>query len=361
MPAKPTAHQQLILQQKRHSLRCHVSSWRDTQRVYMPCTAHLHEPISDHVDDNDLISPASCNPEDIPLHLPSSLSSSLRKSLSIDNLLNVEIRMRVAQANDALEEIRRYRRVIIGVHQFKRTNISGDGNKKNTRARELMARYSQKANHSIERYRVAYATLGLVDPTGSWGERLRDLRDEDIRGPGRDDNEPSEGRREPSWIWLVPRAQSDLDPHEVDDYVRVEWAKLKARVARWDEEVLLLAEEMRRTLAFFTWKSSWWRSQRDRRITSSPTLREGLAAYAEKQATMFDRLARKFAQRWLPLLRANGMPPVWECQFSNQSTIYPDDAHTNAWPDSGHEDEGDSEGSAQEDDFDILEHLDLDE
>jgi hypothetical protein len=271
----------------------------------------------------------------------------------------MEIRLRVAQADDALNEIRRYRRVITGIHQFKRINISGDGNKKNTRARELMRRYSLKADHAIERYRVAHAVLSQVDPNGDWRTRLQILRDQDVRGPGRDDNEPSEGRREPSWIWLVLCGQSDLDENEVDDLVRVEWAKLRARVARWDEEARLLAEEMRRTLAFFSWKSTWWRSQGNRRKMTSISLREGLSAYAEKQATMFDRLAQKFARRWLPLLKSNGMPPVWENQFCTSSTDTAN--HGLGASADADEDDGDSEDSAQDDDFDVVTYLDFDE
>ena len=184
MPTKPTAHQQLILQQKRHTLRYHIEAWRETQQIYMPCTALFHEPASGNLGDDDDIHPALCKPENLHLHLPFSLSSSLRASSSIGNLLNVEMRLRVAQADDALEEVRRYRRVITGIYQFKRSNILGDGNKKNTRAQELMARYSQKAKHSVDRYCVALAALSLVDLNGDWSPRLQVLRDEDIRGPG---------------------------------------------------------------------------------------------------------------------------------------------------------------------------------
>ena len=108
-------------------------------------------------------------------------------------------------------------------------------------------------------------------------------------------------------------------------------------------------------------------------------LREGLAAYAEKQAMMFDRLARKFARRWLPLLKSNGMAPSWEKDFTSPSTVNPDSANHDmgactdanqpglndpcwdASPLDDDEDEGDSDGSEQTDDFNILEHPDLDE
>jgi len=40
--------------------------------------------------------------------------------------------------------------------------------------------------------------------------------------------------------------------------MHVEWAKTKARADQWREEVLLLTEEMHRTICFLDWKSSWW-------------------------------------------------------------------------------------------------------
>jgi hypothetical protein len=37
-----------------------------------------------------------------------------------------------------------------------------------------------------------------------------------------------------------------------------EWARARARAARWSEELQLLCEEMRRTLAYTSWKATWW-------------------------------------------------------------------------------------------------------
>jgi hypothetical protein len=40
--------------------------------------------------------------------------------------------------------------------------------------------------------------------------------------------------------------------------VRVEWAHAKAWKMRWQEEVELLQEEMRRTLQYLEWQAVWW-------------------------------------------------------------------------------------------------------
>lgn len=71
--------------------------------------------------------------------------------------------------------------------------------------------------------------------------------------------------------------------------LRVEWAKAKARADRWEEEVVLLDEEMRRSLEFCKWKASWWVDQLDHRAVTLPEgdpIREGLEAYAHQQAAL---------------------------------------------------------------------------
>jgi hypothetical protein len=72
-----------------------------------------------------------------------------------------------------------------------------------------------------------------------------------------------ETRRTLSWIWTS--ASSDPNSDAADDIVKSEWAKSRARAARACEEVLLLREEMRRTLEFLQWKAKWWLSRSDLR------------------------------------------------------------------------------------------------
>ena len=109
-----------------------------------------------------------------------------------------------------------------------------------------------------------------LDPNSSWRECLKELNPVDIRGPGRDPDHPKDaktlsGRFIPSWIWLVPcspqECGDDQTEAEFNDTMRAEWAQTRARMCRWDEEVLIIQEEMRQVLAFFEWKSRWWLEQ----------------------------------------------------------------------------------------------------
>lgn len=84
---------------------------------------------------------------------------------------------------------------------------------------------------------------------------------------------------------------------------RLEWSKSYARGQRWKEEVELLKEEMRRTLEFLKWKASCWRSKAPKTdpmtgTSLSPPVREGLTAYAFRQAAIFTSIHDRFLSLW---------------------------------------------------------------
>ena len=65
-----------------------------------------------------------------------------------------------------------------------------------------------------------------------WQQRFKEHRKEDIRGPGRDpdDRQKTNGRFEPSWIWLVvTTTMPTRTEDELDESLRIEWAKTRAR------------------------------------------------------------------------------------------------------------------------------------
>jgi len=80
--------------------------------------------------------------------------------------------------------------------------------------------------------------------------------------------------------------------------LRCEWARSKARADRWDEEVQLVMEEMRRVLTFLEWKAAWWDGQQEAPLNVSHGVLEGAQAYAAKQAHVNRALAASFRTRW---------------------------------------------------------------
>jgi hypothetical protein len=250
-----------------------------------------------------------------PLYLPSSLPQYLRQLPDILPLVDKEYRLRIAQADDSLADIRRQRRIVSGLWQFKKVNIDGAGNRASTRMQTLYSRFNLRTQRCASRYRAARCALLAIDPDGLWQSRLKELKDADIRGPGKDDDGSGNSRFEPSWIWLVPRVLSapDMEDSELalDDSLQVEWAKSRARKERWEEEVLIIQEEMRRVIMYQQWRALWWRDQGKRRTDADSATLHGVSAYAEKQASLCESLARACAICWLPALKAKGITPDW--------------------------------------------------
>ena len=88
--------------------------------------------------------------------------------------------------------------------------------------------------------------------------------------------------------------------------LQCEWVKSKARAERWQEEVLLVTEEMRRVLCFLEWKAEWWTAQGSTHIDVSPDVADGILAYSAKQAHINHALAESFRKRWWSKDRHSG-------------------------------------------------------
>ena len=54
---------------------------------------------------------------------------------------------------------------------------------------------------------------------------------------------------------------------------------------------------------------------KDKREGGRPDIREGLAAYAAKQAAVADNLARRFADEWYSLLAVHGLKTEWPEEY----------------------------------------------
>lgn len=101
--------------------------------------------------------------------------------------------------------------------------------------------------------------------------------------------------------------------------MRIEWCKSRARAHRWQEECLLLAEEMRRVLAFFSWQAEDWRRTAHELENQPPTsletvmafaaneinaknvVREGKIAYAHLQGNLRNKIKYYCENKWVGL------------------------------------------------------------
>ena len=318
------------LQDKRNALNRLIQNWREVQLVYMPHIVTLllqTQPPSETTNTRPSTSSPDILAENIPLFLPSSLPAHIRTLPELKDICNLERCLHEPQADDALSEVRRQRRIIQGLWLFKRLNVSGMGNRLNTRMLTLYQRFNNKTDRAAQKYRVAWHALCILDPGGSWLTRLKELKPKDVSGPGRDpdDSMASNSRYEPSWIWLVQcgaypsGSESETQIHEAEfnQSMRVEWAKARARMMRWKEELMLIQEEMRHVIVYHKWRADWWRQRASRQNNEDQAVLSGISGYAHKQADICVCMAEQCAQHWLPHLKAKGIVPSWGLNYEH--------------------------------------------
>src|SRR6202789_167253 len=168
-----TQKQLADLEEKRQILISRINKWREVQLAYIPDIGSLVANTT-----SKLLSPTdSLAAEDVPLFLPSSLSPNLQSTLGFSKILAYEIQLRIAQADDALADIRHHLHIISGLWQFKKVNISGTGNQPNTRMRSLFNRFHHRMRQSVLRYRAARSALIAADLGQQWEVTLPALKD----------------------------------------------------------------------------------------------------------------------------------------------------------------------------------------
>ncbi|KAJ7448481.1 hypothetical protein FB451DRAFT_1567204 [Mycena latifolia] len=221
-----------------------------------------------------------------------------------------EFDLREGQAHEALEEVRRL--LLVRTHEYQVKDRHVEGVAGHTRARTTIEVLDEHIRRHASDYRAAQKALALLGPSlqeTRWQLILKDLAAEDRKKKKKKQKKGGTERaaKEMSWIWrtglntlTASAATSEAAKRKAtDEGLRVEWAKTRARAHRWAEEVDLLEEEMRRTLAFLDWKAAWWKNlSQGRPEVNDRCLREGLAAYAERQAAIQVDMKARFERTW---------------------------------------------------------------
>lgn len=158
-----------------------IAIWKKLQQyqklraVYMP---HLSVAVTALEEEEGR--PQWQQAEEIPLYLPSSLDDETRTNICPAKIIEIEERLREAQATQALDDLRCKLRARVFANRFKIKNVTGQTN--NTRARAWQKTIDHNAlacKHVYQRARKAL--LSLRGP-GEWSERvLRELKTEDVR------------------------------------------------------------------------------------------------------------------------------------------------------------------------------------
>lgn len=338
----PKSLQTTALRDQRKILKERIQHWEAVRAVYMPGLLQIQTDLGANP---TALWSSNPNPEDVDLYLPSAIPSNCRSSACIQNLPEMELRLRTAQCSTSLQGLRQTLRVKTRMVYFKNKNIRGQ--REGTRSRSIIDRVHKRAIRFVQKYRAARrAKLNLEGP-GDWELTYQELRNDDIRGfasakpkkkgvrhgiweDGHAPPEPEEPellgdetesdpdlndgteagpppkkkrkkgtgetRKELSWIWQTTALT--FSSNEDDDILRAEWAKSRARVRRATEEVMLLREEMRRVLQFLEWRAKSWDAKANLRSKIDLEMNEGLKAYALQQAALQRSLATLFKTLW---------------------------------------------------------------
>ncbi|EIW84473.1 hypothetical protein CONPUDRAFT_71239 [Coniophora puteana RWD-64-598 SS2] len=242
--AHSTDHEKSKLQQRR------LIKYAAVQGSYMPFVACMREQASLQSSEDGNTGPLS-----FTLWLPSALPP----TMTCDTLLlQCEWDLRYTQAHDTLEELRDALRLQKYMLSFKDCFLCGQG--ASTRARESLKVVDGDILASTTTYRVAWSalhSLALRLSKSGWEEELRELRQRDICAMGDLLQGQTQGTTSTSWIWINPSVADGKDKG-LQDSLRIEWCKSHVRANRWNEEFILLKEEMRHVLQFLQWQADWW-------------------------------------------------------------------------------------------------------
>lgn len=301
--------------------------------------------LSCFLDDNpELVT----HPELFKLMLPSQLSLSDRESWCPPSLTALEAKFQYAQANNALAKICQLQQLFQGLSDQNKKHITST-QATMTHSLGTFEWYKTRIQRFATLYHCARNSLIALDLKGEmtkWTSCFLELKDTDIRGPGRDLDNPSEGQNISSWIWVIakpsqssniplPNAStsnsedSDLSSHaasgeEVALSIRAHWARCQARAERYKEEVQLTVEEMQRSLEFFKWKSHWWLTllnvHADSVTPPDLQVQHGLQAYVYCQASMYSSLVDTYVNHWRKFLIKHSLGLTWLKLYPVQST-----------------------------------------
>jgi len=299
-----------FLERRRALSRC-INNLHTSQRLYMPGV----------IPDIDAVDPVllADHPENVALYLPSALPSSLREAYCVNGLPRIEYRLRCAQATDSLNDIRRFRRLIRIIAAKTQSHIATT---QRTRSTSLFDKAKTKLARAVSTYRASRKAISNLAPNeefGRWKKVFLKLEDCDIRGPGCEEVKRSNSHHVESWIWTTsPQVSTSSEDPDLYAAIRVEWCKTQERAKRYEEEVELVVEEMRRTLATFEWNVCEW----ERRATSplsnpavDNTVAAGITSYAYKQADIHRKMISVFINCWYKVLKDRSLGSLWLDKF----------------------------------------------
>ncbi|KIY60775.1 hypothetical protein CYLTODRAFT_483077, partial [Cylindrobasidium torrendii FP15055 ss-10] len=327
--AQGTTFQELNIEKQRTAITHALQKLRAAQKVLLPNIEEFFDPATNdkqHYNMDDL----SIKPEERRVFAPSDLP---QNALQVPRgcpraFLDAEERLREAECRESLRGLQHSLRLRSAAHFFTVKNVTGHN--PNTRAEAMLKKITVDIYLHKIRYRYGRAALLRLRGHGTWEDELQELNEGDVRAlnermlTAEEESEqervhqaghfididltfarnsvsqPGEGTRLLSWIWRM-RPTGANESSDVQDALKIEYCKARARALRWEEEVSLLLAETERVPTFARTKAEKWRSRAVVANCEDPLLAEGYAAYAYEQASREEQYADTVTKKWAQL------------------------------------------------------------
>ncbi|KAF6759469.1 hypothetical protein DFP72DRAFT_1063837 [Ephemerocybe angulata] len=290
-----------IVLERGNALYHWVEAWVTLQRLYAPKSALLRV----ESEDRDV---STLSPWTIPLYLPSDSNNML--ACYDRRLIRYEFQFRIAQAESTLKTLRGL--LLYQAHMVNSKKAYTSGTIANTRSNVLIQDVADRINIEVEKYKkvrihltqlwssLKKGSLADLKSEADWESVLLELKPEDVAGvTSMEQIGLGEGDKTLTWIWTVAGTGHETS-EVVNTALQIEFCRARARAQRWQEECLLLAEEMIRVECFFTWDSARWvkRAEGLEKLVNAP-MDPNLSPYQKWEAKQRKQINRgKMAFAW---------------------------------------------------------------
>ncbi|KAI0692086.1 hypothetical protein BC835DRAFT_1307278 [Cytidiella melzeri] len=225
----------------------------------------------------------------IRIHLPSSYPEDIRAHPAMKEAVELEIAMRRADADDALDQVRAYLASTYGLHRhLKKSTTQQTKLRSRAPAQRLQSAVYAAAN-VYRRARVAMISLGMAESDNVY----RPLKNAHLKAfvVHEQNRRLGDSRKlAQSWIWgslsFVDNDFSEAVKDHMIENLRVHWCRTRATAERWAEEKEVVTMEMQRAVWFFEFNADLWQRQAETRQGDNI----GSAAYARRQAFNYQQL-----------------------------------------------------------------------
>lgn len=245
-------------------------------------------------------------PEEMVLQMPSVVQREECEKRGLSHLMDLEIELRTAQANDHLQHIRDElgHKCYLLKEKYKHGRT---GQAAITRSWKQLRQSGGSLEKHVKKYNTAFKALKRLGATGS----LKAVKNKHLTLPPdvMDPKRFGQSQDKLPWIWRTRTCPGENPSQRTEesecvlvlyglcliDFLveRVTWLREKARLDRSHEAITTVKDHMGNTIRFFKTMKSQWKERAER----SP-ISQGHRCYAYKQVYIWGSLAKRAEEKF---------------------------------------------------------------